>query len=394
VVSGAPRGLPAILTVIACLVAGTPAQAESPPAPTPPGRAWILVDPADGEVLAAHDQQRELAMASATKLMTAQLVLKELPLGKKVVAPDYDAMALESLMGLKAGERVSVRNLLYGLLIVSGNDAAVALADAVSGSVPAFVREMNSEAKRLGLHHTRYANPIGLDEAGNYSTAHDLSRLAIHLRRNPTFRKIVNTPRARVDGAHPELLVNHNELLDEVPWVNGVKTGFTLDADFVLVGSGTQKGVTLVSVLMGSPSEFERNQGTLDLMRYGFSLYHPEVAAQRGQRVGILHLVAGDPVDVRLVAARTVRVTARTDQRVKLRGGSKTRDEDSVVRGDPVGRAIVTIDGQRRAVVPLVAAKTVEPPAGEEATDWYPWVFVAAGGIVIVIVGLARRRGG
>ena len=326
-------------------------------------------------------------MASTTKLMTAQLALRNLRLDRRVTAPDYQATSLESLMGLKAGERVTVLNLLYGLLIVSGNDAAVALADAVSGSVPRFVEHMNREAARLGLRHTHYANPIGLDERGNYSTARDLARLAIHLRGNPTFARIVDTARAEVEGAHPRLLVSHNDLLAEVPWVNGVKTGYTLDADFVLVGSGTQNRVTLVSVLLGAPS--------LELLRYGFSLYHPEVAVRRGERVGSARLVGNaDAPPVPLLAGRTLRVMARDDQHVLVPEPRLKLRDDSVERGERVGRMTVAVGSEAGGQVPLLAGSTVNPPAEENAVDWLPWVLVAAGGIVILTIAVARRRGG
>ena len=188
-----------------------------------------------------------------------------------MVAPPYDPIPGESLLGLEAGERISVRDLLYGLLLPSGNDAAVTLANGAAGSVPAFVGEMNGAAGDLGLRDTSYANPIGLDEAGNYSTPRDLATLALRLRRQSLFRRIVDTPRKTLHtGAHPRTIVNHNDLLLTVPWINGVKTGYTLDAGYVLVGSGTRKGVTLLSVVMGAPSEAARDQDTLSLCATAF----------------------------------------------------------------------------------------------------------------------------
>lgn len=382
------------MTVAAAfLVASPPASAYGGAPPSPPARAWILVDPRDGAVLAAHEPGRALPIASTTKLMTAYLALHDLPLRATIVAPPYHPIPGESLMGLRAGERVSVRSLLYGLLLPSGNDAAVTLAEGDSGSVSAFVTRMNETARRLGLEDTHYANPVGLDQPGNYSSARDLAHLTSRLRRDPLFRRIVDTPHAEVSGAHPERVTNHNDLVHTTPWVNGVKTGYTADAGYVLVGSGTRKGVTLVSVLLGAPSIEGRDDGTLDLLRYGFSLYRREWAVRRGERLGTAP-VEGVEAGVPLVAARPVRIVARRDQRV----GTELRPPRSVAapvrRGRRLGLAKVTVDGKPVASVPLVAARHVAATSGGGIPAW-PWsAFVAVTGIVILIGWLIRRGGG
>src|SRR6185503_3205974 len=135
-----------------------------------------------------------------------------------------------------------VEDLLEALLLESANDAAVALAENISGSREAFVDEMNDRAGELGLDHTSYANPIGLDQSGNYSSARDLATLASVLLRNPRFARIVDMPKAILEsGAHPRVVVNRNDLVAAYPWVSGVKTGFTLNAGNVLVGAA-QRG--------------------------------------------------------------------------------------------------------------------------------------------------------
>ena len=251
--------------VAMALAAGEPSPAAAGAAPAPPqvpATGWTLVDAGDRDRLAAAEPDESRSMASTTKLMTAYLALRELPLDERLVAPPYDPLPGESLLGLAPGERISVRDLLYGLLMASGNDAAVTLAEGVSGSVPAFVEEMNDAARRLGLSETSYANPIGLDEPGNYSSPHDLVELTLKLRRSRVFRRIVDTARATLrTGAHPRTVVNRNHLVGTVPWVNGVKTGYTPQAGDVLVASGTRKGITLVSVVMGAPTEAARDDG-------------------------------------------------------------------------------------------------------------------------------------
>ena len=187
----------------------------APEAPTPDARAWVLVDASDGERLAGRGDTNQLSIASTTKLMTAYVALRELPLNRKIAAPDYQPISpAETLAGLAPGERMSVSDLLYALLLASANDAAVTLAEGASGSVPAFVREMNRTAAALGLTGTHYENPIGLDSAGNYSTASDLATLTRRLRRERIFREIVDTEHALLKtGDHTREITNRNTLL-------------------------------------------------------------------------------------------------------------------------------------------------------------------------------------
>ena len=220
--------------------------------------------------------------------MTAYLALRNLPLSRRLTSPPYSPVLGESVLGLVPGERETVHDLVYGMLLPSGNDAAVRLADGVAGSVPQFVAMMNRAAVRLGLRDTHYATPVGLDSPGNYSSARDLVRLVSVLRRDPRFRRITNTPRATLrDGARVRHVVNRNDLVLEVPWVNGVKTGHTVDAGYVLVASATRHGVTLISVVLGAPTIAARDSGSLALLRYGVSRYRPRAGpCGRDRRLG------------------------------------------------------------------------------------------------------------
>jgi D-alanyl-D-alanine carboxypeptidase (penicillin-binding protein 5/6) len=397
----------AALAALALLPAGT-ARADAPPKPpTLSAREWILLDADDHARLAGHDVTTSRAMASTTKLMTAYLALHQLPLAKLLTAPPYSPIPGESLLGLRAGERMSVRDLLYGLLLPSGNDAAVALADGVAGSVPAFVDEMNAAARRLGLEDTHYANPIGLDEAGNYSSAADLVTLAEKLRRDPTFRRIVDTPEKTVtSGSRTIHLENTNTLLRDYDWVNGVKTGHTLEAGNVLIGSAKQHGVTLVSAVLGAPTETARNEGTLALLRYGFSLYRTATPVTDGERLASSALSYRDE-RLPLAASKHVRFTVRKGQDIETRVVSARTEVDSAARGERLGGAVVTLDGEVQARVPLVAARTVGGPSvGDRLDSALPgsrtaaWLIAAAavGALVALVLGaavaLGHRRGG
>jgi serine-type D-Ala-D-Ala carboxypeptidase (penicillin-binding protein 5/6) len=395
---------------LACLLAVLPlawpassaAAGEPSSPPRIPARAWVLVDADDGTRLAADDASESLPMASTTKLMTAYLARRDLPLGKVLVAPPYHAIPGESLMGLRAGERVSVRDLLYGLLLPSGNDAAAALAVGDAGSVPAFVDEMNEAARTLGLRDTSYANPIGLDAVGEYSSPRDLAALTLRLRRDPVFRRIVDTPRKALAGAHPPTVVNRNALLSRAAWVNGVKTGYTADAGNVLVGSGTRKGVTLVSVVMGAPTEAARDDDTLSLLRYGFSLYRSETPVRRGARLRVARVPNGEH-NLSLVAARPVTATVRRGQSVDVRVHAPRSVAAPIQGGDRLGSAIVAVGGSPAGRTPLLAGRAVSvaaTPLIARVDDALPgpraatWALISVAGAAIVIgIALAAARG-
>jgi serine-type D-Ala-D-Ala carboxypeptidase (penicillin-binding protein 5/6) len=376
-------------------VAGSASAASDPPRVD--ARAWTLVDPRDDAVLASKAPNRRLPIASATKLMTAYLALHNLKPSQTVTTPNYrPSNPAEVTLGLRAGERIRVRDLLYALLLPSASDAAETLAVAVSGSVPAFVNDMNRTARKLGLRDTSYANPIGLDDPDNYSSAHDLVTLAAILMRNRLFARIVNTPAATLSsGDHPRTVTSRNTLLGQAPWIDGVKTGHTLDAGFVLVGSGTRGSTTLISAVLGTPSEYERDQSTLQLLDYGFSLYRPVEEVTRGEEI------ASPGLDYRsdhlpLLAQRPITVAVREGQRVGTRVTAPDEVSGDVRKGQSLGRVTVTVDGQRAAVSPLVAAHAVSAATTldkVESAVLNPIVLIALAGIVILVGLLLILRG-
>ena len=381
----------AIALVLLALLAAPSGVAAAPDAPSGlPARAWVLVDAADGEVLAAHRAKSSYSIASTTKLMTAYVARRELGLHQEVVAPPYDALPAESLLGLETGERIEVRDLLYGLLMVSGNDAAETLAQAAGGTEAKFVAQMNEAARKLGLDDTSYANPIGLDEQGNYSSAEDLATLAIRLRRDKLFRQIFNTAETEIQsGAHPRDLVNRNVLVRTVPDVNGVKTGYTLDAGNVLVGSAKRDGVELVSAVLGAPTESDRDAATMSLLDYGFSLYHRRTPVHEGEA---LRAVAIHDRDLRvpLAATRDLRLTVRHGQDVETAVRAPGEVDGPVARGQRLGRVSVSVDGDVVARSPLAATRAA---AAASLLDRYdaaiPGPRAVAWGLAIVALTLA-----
>jgi serine-type D-Ala-D-Ala carboxypeptidase (penicillin-binding protein 5/6) len=396
------RELGVVRAAVVLLTGAVPAAGAAEP-PELPASSWLLVDADDGATLAARAPDSRSPVASATKLMTAYAARQDLGLSKRVVAPPYQALAPESLMGLRAGERVAVRDLFYGLLLASGNDAAVALADAAAGSEAGFVDEMNREAKRLELRDTSYANPIGLDQPGSYSSARDLVDLTLALRDDRFFRRVFDTPEITVhSGGRPIRIVNRNTLVQTVPWIDGVKTGYTLGAGYVLVGSGTQKGVTLVSAVLGAPSEGAREQATLELLDYGFSQYRRERVLERGQRLATA-AVSYQDTSLPLVADRELATTLRRGQSVDTEVVVPQEVEGPIERGDRLGEAVVSVDGNEIGKVALVAARAI-PQAdigdrvdsalpGGRALAWALITAAVAGILVLIGRALGRRRG-
>jgi serine-type D-Ala-D-Ala carboxypeptidase (penicillin-binding protein 5/6) len=384
------------------VLVGAPPASAAPVGPELPARDWLLVDAKDGEVLSARHPGRSAPIASTTKLMTAFVAREELDLNETVVAPAYVPSTAESLLGLEEGERIKVRDLLYGLILASGNDAAVALARAAGGSVDTFVRQMNRAAQRLDLDDTSYANPIGLDAPDNFSSARDLVDLTLELRDKRVFRKIFDTPETVLEsGARPRTVVNRNTLVRTVPYVNGVKTGYTLGAGNVLVGSAERDGIQLVSAVLGAPTESERDAATLELLNYGFSLYRQEPVLREHEPVATASVRWQDE-RMPLVAERPVRVTVRRGQRVDVAVAAPDEVEGPVRRGERLGRATVTVDGELAQRVALVAARPAPEATVLERFDGAipgprlaAWG-VAVGGLALLFAGALalydRRR--
>jgi D-alanyl-D-alanine carboxypeptidase (penicillin-binding protein 5/6) len=387
----------AIAVVLAIVIAVMAVGTAMAAGPRLNAKAWILIDPRDDSVLASKAPNKRLPIASTTKLMTAYLALKHLKPNEMIAAPAYQPSASAEIeLGLRPGERLRVRDLLYGLLLPSASDAAQTLAVGVSGSVPAFVTAMNQSARRLGLTNTSYANPIGLDDPHNYSSARDLVTLASILMRNPLFARIVDTPSTTLhSGDHPRTVTSRDTLLQSVPWINGVKTGHTLGASYVLVGSGTQNSTTLISAVLGTPDEPSRDAETLRLLSYGFSLYHPAQPVTRGQQL------ADPKLDYRsdhlpLVAGQALLVNVRQGQRVTTHVAAPDQVSGAVEQGQVLGHVTLSVDGKTAAASPLVAAHAVSAATTLDkaiSTAQNPFVLIALGAIVIVVGVLLTTRG-
>jgi D-alanyl-D-alanine carboxypeptidase (penicillin-binding protein 5/6) len=394
-----PRRLAALLAA-AVLSAGIAAPAHAAQEPLR-ARAWALIDARTGAILASHAAARELPVASTTKLMTAYVALQELPLDRIVRAAPYRPTYGESLLNLRPGQRVSVRDLLYGLILRSGNDAAYDLARAAAGSERRFVRQMNLRAAALGLADTHFANPIGLDQRGNHSSARDLATLTQHLLRIPVFARIAESRAARLLSVRPpRRIVSINELLQRAPWVTGVKTGHTVDAGYVLVGSGRRKGVELISVVIGAPTDEGRFREGLELLESGFARYRRRLPIRAGQTLATPSIrYSGGELPLR--AARTIAAGIRRGQRLDVDVQAPARVEGPIARGTRLGRATVTVDGlpagstalrASRAVPAASVVDRVRSFASEHAILTATVLFVILIGAALVLRTLRHRR--
>jgi serine-type D-Ala-D-Ala carboxypeptidase (penicillin-binding protein 5/6) len=253
-------------------------------APRVVAKAVVLADEATGQVLFERNAGVARAMASTTKVMTALLTLERLDERRVVTIGSGPPKVGEESLRLRRGERLTVRQLLLGLLVKSANDAAVALAEAVDGSEAAFVRRMNRRAATLGLTATHYVTPYGLDRPGHQTSARDLAHLWEVAMRRADFRSLVATRGARIPGSPLSLrrFVTTNQLLGSYRWTAGGKTGFTNHAGRCLVASASRGGRRLVAVALGSPDAFTDVRA---LFEYGFSKYVRARLATRGQPV-------------------------------------------------------------------------------------------------------------
>lgn len=382
------RGRVALLAALACAalsaVAPTPALAR-PPALT--ARSAILVEASTGRVLFARQPNARRAIASTTKLMTVLLALEREPLGRVLVTPPYAASPAESQIGLAPGERLTVADLVRAALLPSANDAAQTLAVRVGGSLRHFVSLMNARARRLHLRRTHFDTPVGLDDPANFSTAHDLARLALALRRIPFARGTMDRPRAVLNsGAHRRVVVNRNDLVARVRWVNGVKTGHTLDAGYVLVGSGTRGAMTLVSVVLGTPSESARDSDTLALLRYGFAHFHLTAVVRPGAAVARVSVDGRPGQFVPLVASRGVRTVLGAGERPRVAVTAPAKVRGPLPARAVVGRAVVRRGGRVLARIPLLAGRAVPGP-GFASTAGH--VLATLGKVLVVVLVLA-----
>ncbi len=390
-------------SLLGLLAALAPAPAPAAiPAPVLPVTGAGLIA-AGGQQLWSYRGDSELAIASTTKIMTFLVVLQHLPdLQTVLTQNDWDAQPADSQIGLEPGERMTAINLLYALMLPSADDAAEDLAYNVGrGSLSRFISWMNADASKLGLRHTHYTTPIGLDTAGNYSSPDDLAHLADYMtRRYAVFRRIVHASSTSVWNAeHTRAyrLVNTNDLLTRYPWIDGVKTGHTALAGYVLVSEGTQDGLTLIASVLGTSSEYERDQSTLALLHWGFSNFVKDTAVRAGQ-VFARSRVPYQVLPAVVVAAHSYVTVIVAGTRVRVTVGHLRDLAPPMAAGTDVGYLKVQIPGHPTVRVPLVlehalpAVATIKKVAHDLVRPITLLLLALMVGAVTVALALGSRR--
>ena len=328
----------------------------------------ILVDGETGRVIYEKDADSRSLIASTTKIMTALLVCEQCNVLDRMRIPKEAAGIEGSSMYLQEGEVLTVQELLYGMMLHSGNDAAVALAIYCGGTVEGFVQLMNDKAHRLGLTGTHFENPNGLDGPTHYSTARDLAVLTAYAMQNPLFAQTVSTKNVRVGQRS---LQNHNKLLWRVDGVDGVKTGYTRAAGRILVSSAQRGGRRLICVTINDGNDWVDHQ---TLLEDGFSRYSRQCIVEKGQILGAMPVVGGESQWVNLVAAEEFVFPLSADEDPTILLSGQEFVYAPVVQGDEAGYAYILLNEKPIGKVALSYEQTVEQEKQPEKKHfWQRW---------------------
>lgn len=356
----------AALAVAASALTPLPSAAQGSVPPSVAAAAWTLVDATSGQTIASHQADARRDPASITKLMTAYVVFGALRqktiLPSQMVTVSQTAWKAEgSRMFIEPRKSVTVDELVHGMIIQSGNDASIALAELVAGSETAFVERMNQEAKRLGMQDTQYANATGLADPRHWSTAADIAKLARAIVRDyPEFYPLYSQKEFRYNNITQP---NRNRLLWSDPYVDGMKTGHTEAAGWCLVASAKRGERRLVSVVLGASSDHARASESQKLLNFGFQAFDTVQLYQAGKPVASLRVWKGAArkVGAGFLADRYLTLPRGRAGDLKLTMEAMEPIVAPVARGQRIGVVRVSLDGAPAAEFPLIALEEVGP---------------------------------
>lgn len=341
----------ALYLALACLLMGRAGAVDTS------ASAAILMDVDSGRVLYERNADARMLIASTTKIMTALVAIRDGKLSDTVKVSREAAYTEGSSMYLKEGEELTLETLLYGLLLCSGNDAAVAVAEHVGGSVKGFVERMNDTALALGMENSSFANPNGLDDENHYSTARDMAVLARAAMENETLVRIASTHTVTIGG---RTMTNHNKLLRFMDGCLGLKTGYTRAAGRTLVSCAERNGQRLIAVTLQDGNDWADHQSLYD---YGFAAYPARRMAQLGHEVSRAAVAGGMKAGVPLIAADSFAWPLGEGERLETRVELDRELAAPVRAGTRAGQAVFTLNGREVGRVDLLCGETVLPRA-------------------------------
>ncbi|WP_027363421.1 D-alanyl-D-alanine carboxypeptidase family protein [Desulfotruncus alcoholivorax] len=354
-----------MLLFLVLVVAGT-ALAATEQKPSGAGlettaESAVLMDAYSGKILWSKEPDKELPMASVTKLMTMLLACEALEQGKisledKVTVSENAWKMGGSQIYLEPGEEMSMKDMLISVAVGSANDASVAIAEHIAGSVESFVEMMNAKAKELGCNHTKFANPTGLPAEGHYTSARDMAVILREALKYPQFRKVSSIYRYDLRGGD-FVLWNTNKLLKWYRGVDAGKTGWTNEAKYCLASTAKRDGLRLISVVLGTPEPRSHFRETIKIFNYGFARYESVNFAEKGDKLDTVKVDKGVIDRVGVVAGEEIAVAVPKGQKKKIRGDKNISEgvEAPVKKGQKVGEFVVTLDGREIQKFPLLA---------------------------------------
>lgn len=334
-----------LLSIMTCQTAAISTSASSS----------ALMDVESGRVLYQYRGNAQMKIASTTKIMTALVAIENGTLSNVVTIKKSETGIEGTSMYLKSGERLTLETLLYGLLLCSGNDAAVAIADHVGGSQKKFVAMMNNRAKELGMKNTSFANPNGLDDPHHYSSALDMAKLACAAMKNETLVRIVSTKSVVIGG---RTMKNHNRLLSYMDGCIGLKTGYTKAAGRTLVSCAVKNGQKLVAVTLQDGNDWVDHE---QLYEYGFATFPAKTVLTMGKSVKKLSVKGSFSADVPLIASDTVRWPAAKNEKLTVKLNVPKYLTAPTKVGAVVGQAIVLLNGKTVKRVDLLCGEDTLP---------------------------------
>ena len=355
------RQILAIFLVVISLASNITCQASTP---LISAESYVLMDADSGRVLLSQNETQEKSIASTTKIMTALVAIENSQFSDKVTVKKAH-LKEGSSMYLAEGETVTMEALLYGLLLPSGNDAAECIADHCGGR-KAFIEKMNEKAKQLGMTHSGFKNPSGLDEDGHYSCALDMARLAAYAMQNPTFARICATVTATVGE---RVMGNHNKLLGTVDGCIGLKNGFTDDAGRTLVTCCERDGLRLIAVTLHDSYDKVDHGALYD---YGFSAYHRQSVVRCGAVCGTVAVRGGAETSVKALASMGFACSVTDGEEPETRLNLPQSVQAPVEKGEVLGELVILLHGEEIGRVTLLSDRTVSAATVKKsgAAEW------------------------